>query len=172
MDPDVYKILKEHTLERDRIELSTGDVLDVKAGLLLVMLVFLAEQTSNIFQANLNTFQALLEWVSILGLIIGGLLAVVQLTPKKYSVLSYPGAYEKWLRGLRNLFSEEVNPDAEVMRVVEDAEISQAVERIDRNLALNRNKVRLIKLCFYCVMTTFLANIVMLASTHLSPLRH
>jgi hypothetical protein len=170
MDSDVYKILKEHTLERDRIELSTGDVLDVKAGLLLVMLVFLAEQTSNIFQANLNAFQAFLDWVSILGLIIGGLLAVVQLMPKKYSVLSYPGAYEKWLHGLRSLYSEEKNPEAEVMRVAEDAEISQAVERIDRNLELNRNKIRLIKLCFYCVIATFLANIVMLASTRLFPL--
>ena len=163
-------MLKEHTLERDRIELSTGDVLDVKAGLLLVMLIFLAEQLESIFRGDLTLLQKSLEWVSILGLIFGGLLAILQLIPKKYDVLSLPTKYQKWLDELRKHYSEEANPEREVLKFAEEKEITQAIERVEKNRDINKKKVRLAKLCFYCVIASFSANIAVLAIRHLSQL--
>jgi hypothetical protein len=167
---ELHKLLKEHTLERDRVELSTGDVLDVKAGLLLIMLIFLAQQIGTVFQGSLSTSQRLLEAVSITGLVIGGLLAIVQLLPKKYSVLSSPSKYEKWLYELRKHYAADTNPEAEVLVLAERTEISQAIERVQKNEALNKGKVRLIKICFFCVMASFAANIATIAFRHLSPL--
>jgi hypothetical protein len=160
-------LLKEHTFERDRLELATGDVLDVKAGLLLVMLIFLAEQTEAVFRGDLSALQRWFELISILGLIIGGVTAIVQLLPKQYRVLSSPVKYQKWLHDLRTHFSGDPNPEAEVLGLAERTEIAQAIERIETNEALNKSKVLLIKICFYGVIASFAANIATLISRHL-----
>ncbi len=169
MAETIRNLLKEHALERDRLEFSTGDVLDVKAGLLLVMLIFLAEQAGALFQGMLNSAQVALEWVSILSLIVGGVLAIVQLIPKKYKVLSSPIKYGKWLEDLRAHYSGEQDRDAKTLQLAEHTDIVQAVERTQENIELNRKKVRLVKLCFYCVSLSFAANMLALSIRHLFP---
>ncbi len=151
------------------MEFSTGDVLDVKAGLLLVMLIFLAEQAGALFQGTLSSAQVALEWVSILSLIVGGVLAIVQLIPKKYSVLSSPIKYGKWLEDLQVHYSGEQDPDAKALQLAEHTDTVQAVERVQGNIALNKKKVLLVKLCFYCVSVSFAANMLALTIRHLFP---
>ena len=143
--------------------------MDVKAGLLLVMLVFLAEQAGTLFQGRLDRFETVLEWVSILSLIAGGILAIVQLIPKKYKVLSSPIKYGKWLDDLKAHYSKEQDPEANALQFAEHTDIVQAVERVEENIELNRKKVLLVKLCFYCVSVSLTANLLCLAFRHLFP---
>jgi hypothetical protein len=161
--------MKEHALERDRLELAAGDVLDVKAGLLLVMLIFLAGQAESVFQGSPNLPNRILAWVSILSLILGGVLAIVQLIPKKYSVLSSPIRYGKWLEDLRTHYSQEQDPEEKAVQLAEHTDIVQTVERVEANVALNKRKVLLVNLCFYCVSVSFAANMATLTLRHLFP---
>ena len=167
MATDVHDLLKEHTLERDRIELATGDVLDVKAGLLLVMLIFLAGQMGEVFGGATAAAPKILEWLSALSLVVGGFLSVLQLRPKKYGILSLPSKFEKWLQDLQEHFAHENGTDADVASYAERTEICQANERIEKNVGLNKRKVRLMKACFVCVMASFSANLLGLIVTHL-----
>ncbi len=168
----IRKLLKERTLDRDRIEFATGDVLDVKAGFVLAVLTFLAGQAIDLFKDVHGPFQVALMAISLGAVTVGAVLALVQWFPAKYRVLSEPAKYRPWLKDLLKRHSERKVPESETLAYLEDVEISQATERIDKNAALNKRKLRWMKSCFACVFISLFANLLTLASRHLFPLCH
>lgn len=165
----IRNILKERTLERDRLEFFAGDVLDVKAGLVLVVLTFLAGQASDLFKDAHGCVEITLVSVSLGAVTLGALLALWQWFPVKYGVLSRPIEYRPWLETVLKGHSERKVPEADTVSKLENIEISQASERIETNRTLNKNKLRLMKGCFACVFISLLANVAAVAVRHLFP---
>jgi hypothetical protein len=167
---NVRKALKEHALGRDTLELGCGDALDIKAGLVLVVLTFLAGQAVDLFKDVHGLFSTGMEALSVGAVGIGALAALVQWFPRKYRILSHPTSYKNWLEKLVTAHSGTGIEERETLKYIENIEIAQAIERVDENRRLNERKLFLMKICFICVFVALLANVAMLASRHLFPL--
>lgn len=163
-------LLKERSLERDRIAFSTGDVLDIKAGLVLVILVFLAGQATDLFKDACGSVETVSVVVSLGAVTVGALLALVQWLPAKYRVLSEPAKYRPWLEDTLQRHSERKVAESDTLAYLENIEIDQATERVSINIALNEKKLRWMKGSFVCVFVSLFANILAVAIRHLFPL--
>jgi hypothetical protein len=167
----IRNILKERTLERDRIEYERGDALDVKAGLVLVVLTFLAGQTIDLSKDILGRTDMALVVISTVAVIVGTVSALWQWLPVKYGVLSHPAKYKPWLEDLIKRHLARNLPDNDTVAHLENLEISQATERINTNIAISKKKLRLMKACFICVFLSLLANL-LVVFRYLFPLCH
>ncbi len=62
---EVLKAMESLAYERDRQEFALGDTLDIKTGLVLAGLTFLALQTGDLLKGNMSSFQVALQSTSI-----------------------------------------------------------------------------------------------------------
>jgi hypothetical protein len=60
---DVLNALESLAYERDRQEFALGDTLDVKTGLTMVALTFLAIQSGELIKANMSLAQCLARFI-------------------------------------------------------------------------------------------------------------
>jgi len=168
----IRKLLTKRTLERDRIEYTVGDVLDVKAGLVLAILVFLAGQAIDLFKDAHESVEISLLAISLVAIIIGAIFALVQWFPRRYSVVSHPAKYRPWLEDLFRRFAAQNVSEADTLEHLEKVELDQASSRIDINIRHNRKKMLMMKGCFACVFISLFANLATVAVRHLFPLCH
>jgi hypothetical protein len=164
---DAKTSLIASSLDRDSHELALSDTLDVKAGLLLVALTFLGTQVTDIFAGQLRGFENYLEGISISALVIGGVLAIVQLWPRDYKVPPAPRKYSTWLAEVQNYFSGSHQADREALQYISETQLHQVIERIEENTRLNRQKWQLMEFCFICVAISFAANLLTIIARHL-----
>jgi hypothetical protein len=78
---EVLNAIEPLAYERDRQEFALGDTLDIKTGLILAALTFLAIQSGELIHAGLPLGQQVLQYVSVVALIVGGVLATIELWP-------------------------------------------------------------------------------------------
>jgi len=71
--------LSEYIYERDRHEFNLGDTLDIKTGLLLASLTFLAIQSGGLIGPGLTFTQSLAQSLAILFQVLGGVFCVAEL---------------------------------------------------------------------------------------------
>ena len=75
--------LRELVADRDRLELSLGDALDVKGSIVLVVITFLATLSGSLLESpGLGRYGRLGQLISIVALAVGGVLAVVSVAPQ------------------------------------------------------------------------------------------
>ena len=149
--------LSEYIFERDRLEFSLGDTLDIKTGLLLASLTFLAIQSSDLMKSTLLLDQLVAQIVSIACLILGGLFSVIELWPRAYLREAPPDEYESWMSSLEDYRKQY--PNALAVPTLPAARLSTAKQRIQANGAINDRKSKFMFLAFYCVIAAFLANV-------------
>lgn len=152
----------EYVHERDRAEFSLGDTLDIKAGLILACLTFLAIQAGELLRQPLNQYQIIAQGVSIMALIVGGSLSVAVLWPYKYYREATPDKYDSWIEQMEAYRANH----PEVMTVedaLSSARLSAAKERILLNGSINRRKSSLMFAAFGATVISFTANILTLA---------
>jgi hypothetical protein len=156
---DVLNALESLAYERDRQEFALGDTLDVKTGLTMVALTFLAIQSGELIKANMSLAQCLVQICSISTLILGGALAVAELWPRDYKREPPPATYKKWI--LDTEAYRETYPDADPVTAekLTEARVANAIESVQANLAINKQKSRLSFWAFGCVAVAFAANI-------------
>jgi len=157
--------LAEYTHERDRIEFSLGDTLDIKTGLILACLTFLAIQSADLIKTGLSALplqQAVAQVISIMCLVAGGALSVWVLWPRNYIREAPPEKYERWIADTDKF--RQSNPSAEPFTEdkLRSARLSAAMERLRVNSAINKTKSNLMFGAFYCLTVSFAANIITL----------
>lgn len=149
----------ERIFERDRDEFAFGDTLDVKTGLILVILIFLAGESAEFLRSSVTLPVRCLQYFSVGSLIIGGVYAVLELWPRKFLKEAEPQEYDNRRGLLTAYYSDE--PDAEnfalMMAIEERVEASHA--RISKNSANNRKKSKLLNKAFYFVILSLAANL-------------
>ena len=152
--------LFEYVQERDRAEFALGDTLDVKTGLVLAGLTFLAIQSGDFIKSNLPLYEVVAQVISILALIGGGILAVCELWPQGYDREPTPEKYETWIIDANKYNTE--HPEEVAVSIGEEfvlMRLKTAKERVQTNLAINKRKSSLMAASFWCLITAFAANI-------------
>jgi hypothetical protein len=162
MATDLIKVLFEYVQERDRNEFALGDTLDVKTGLILAGLTFLAIQCGDFIKPHLPLGQTIAQAVSVLALVVGGVLAVCELWPRDYDREATPEKYEAWIADTEKYQQEHPETSAITADRLVMIRLESAKKRVQVNLAINNLKSRLMFASFYCLATAFAANIVTL----------
>jgi len=159
MTIDLMNALFEYVRERDRDEFALGDTLDVKTGILLVGLTFLAIQCGDFIKPHLPLCQMIAQIISVLALLVGGILAVYELWPRDYDREATPEEYETWISGTEKYRAEH----PETVAITADRLITTRLEsgkkRVRVNLAINKLKSRFMFASFYCLTMAFSADI-------------
>jgi hypothetical protein len=180
---EVMRAVESSAFERDQQEFALGDTLDIKTGLILAALTFLAILTGDLLKSTdishtqvwatltgtgaINS--AFVQWValfvSVLSLIVGGILSVLVLKPRDYDREPPPSKYMDWIKETEKY--REDYPDAALEPVTAEKLIAKRVENaianIQTNLAVNERKSKLMFVAFTCTAIAFGANILTLA---------
>lgn len=159
METDLINVLSEYVQERDRNEFALGDTLDVKTGLILAGLTFLAIQSGDFIKPGLPLYQMVAQAISVLALVVGGILAVCELWPRDYDRETTPEKYEAWIAETEKYRAEHPDTASITADKLVLTRLESAKERVQTNLAINKLKSRLMFASFYCVATAFAANI-------------
>jgi hypothetical protein len=152
----------EYVYERDRAEFSLGDTLDIKAGLILACLTFLAIQAGELSRQPLNQYQIIAQGISIMSLIAGGFLSVAVLWPYKYYREATPDKYDSWIEQMESYRANHPEATA-VDHALTGARLSAAKQRILLNGSINKRKSTLMFAAFGATVVSFMANILTLA---------
>jgi hypothetical protein len=161
---EVLNAMESLAYERDRQEFSFGDTLDIKTGLILAALTFLAIQSGESIHSGLPFYAKLVHYISIGALIVGGVLATLELRPRDYDTEPTPDKYQNWIAEKKAY--GELYPDDDPVTVerLTALRVGYAIENVQTNVAINRRKSRLMFYAFWCAVIAFAANIGMLIS--------
>lgn len=153
--------LSEYIYERDRHEFSLGDTIDMKTGLLMAALTFLAIQSGTLLDGGgLPIVQSVLQALSIVAIILGGVFSAIELWPRDYMREATPEQYEEWIAKLeeyRRAYPQEEAVEFSAVR------LSSAKERVSKNGAINHAKSTYMFRAFYCTTAAFILNLATLA---------
>lgn len=133
-------VVQEAAFERDRLEFSLGDTLDVKSGILLAAITVLGTLTGGLLAiSDLAKPLQTAQMISLGLLAIGACFTVWSIWPRSYLMPDMPEVYAGWMRELKEYYKD----DAE--RAESEFEIgltAKANERVERNHGINAMKSR------------------------------
>ena len=165
--------LADYAYERDRAEFNLGDTLDIKTGIILACLTFLAIQAGELLKqpqtAHNQIIAQILSIISILALIVGGVFAVLVMRPRNYYREATPDEYGEWIVWIKDVEAyRRKHPEVSVPDdALTEARILSANERIQINAAINKRKSLLMFVAFWATSVSFIANILTLVFTRL-----
>ncbi len=183
---EVLRAVESAAFERDQQEFALGDTLDIKTGLILAALTFLAIQTGDLMKStgvshvevwatilgnrpiSWAFFQWMLQFVSVLAMIAGGALAIRVLIPREYDREPPPSEYMDWVTKTETYRKDypETGTEPVTVETLTAKRIANATKNVSKNLALNKRKSDLMFNAFTCTAIAFIVNILTLA-THL-----
>lgn len=164
MQIELMKSLLEYSADRAKKEFDLGDTLDVKTGLILAALTFLAIQSGDfIKEGHMPIQQVVAQAISVLAMIVGGGLCGFELWPRDYDREPQPIKYKAWIEETAAGMAEHpewrpVTPEALI-----SARLNSAISSVDTNLKINKEKSTFMFVAFGCALVAFAANIVTLA---------
>lgn len=163
-DSNVLSIIESAAYERDKQEFAFGDTLDIKTGLILAALTFLAIWTGDLLKTSTTPLQVGFQTVSILSLLVGGVLSVAELWPRDYGREAIPRKYLDWVTETEKY--REQYPESGTGPVTAEQlsaeRIKVAVANVETNFAINKVKSMLMFSAFFCVAVSFGVNILTL----------
>jgi hypothetical protein len=160
---EVMNAIEPLAYERDRQEFALGDTLDIKTGLIMAALTFLAIESGDLIHSGLPLCQQVLQYISVAALIFGGVLATLELWPIDYDREATPDIYLNWLEA-----ESKGKSGADVPSILTQERLEWALKRINTNLAANKRKSRFMRWSFLFVVLSFAANVSTIAIRLLS----
>jgi hypothetical protein len=151
--------ISEYAFQRDQQEFNLGDTLDIKTGLILAALTFLAIQSGELLRPGITTYVAILQTISITALALGGAFVVFELKPRDYYREEPPSVYISWADELKSKGLDE----SAIPQKIADRRLTLANERVTANLALNIKKSRAMINAFWFTVAAFGLNLLTLA---------
>jgi hypothetical protein len=157
---EVLNAIEPLAYERDRQEFALGDTLDIKTGLILAALTFLAIQSGELIHAGLPLSQQVFQYISVGALIVGGILATVELWPIDYDREASPDKYLDWLETESQ--NQGLSGSEAVASLLTKGRLTRTLERINTNFTANKRKSRFMRASFLFVVLSFAANVITL----------
>jgi hypothetical protein len=158
---EVVSAIEPMAHERDHEEFALGDTLDIKTGLILASLTFLAIQSGEFINSNISSWVRVAQYISVASLIIGGAMATVELWPINYEREATPDKYVNWLenegQGLTGQSEEEMK--SRVAQLLAAGRMERTLERIKTNVAANQRKSRFMRTSFFFMVLSFAVNV-------------
>jgi hypothetical protein len=156
------------SLERDRLEFSLGDTLDVKAGIVLAVITVLGTLSGTILNtASIPKWEQLVQLTSIGFLAVACFCAVSAVIPRKYIMSPTPQDLQSWQGSLRKHYAENPDTSVQVDCLVEENIIALAAARIETNHAINSKKSHWIEIAIWPVLVSLVLDIGTLATVGL-----
>jgi hypothetical protein len=154
---EVLNAIEPLAYERDRQEFALGDTLDIKTGLILAALTFLAIQSGELIHSGLPLSQQILQYISVGALILGGVLATLELWPIDYDREAPPDKYLDWLEAETQ--NQGISGSEAVASLLTKGRLTRTLERINTNFTANKRKSRFMRASFLFVVLSFAANV-------------
>jgi hypothetical protein len=158
MEAQLEKNLSEYAFQRDQVEFNLGDTLDIKTGLILAALTFLAIQSGELLKPGITLFAALLLMGAGIAIALGGVFVFYVLTPRDYDREEPPLAYIAWAEELKSKGDE----DTTIAKTITTRRLNLVNERVATNLAINIKKAKAMNIAFWCTVTAFTFNLITL----------
>jgi hypothetical protein len=156
--------IRELTKRVDELNYAVGDTLDVKSSIILVVITLLGTVSGGIVAtANLPATIKLVQSAAVLALVVAGVLTLIALWPREFSIPPRPERHWDYLNGLEQYYAGE--PHAEQRVVADfDAELERlARERIICNNQLASKKTKLNSGAFYATAVAVTLELVSLS---------
>ena len=144
MNPKLGGILLDVAYRRDIFETDLGRTLDIKASILLVVIVFLATLSSNMIFVQLGFYIRLGQFFSIGLLSIATVLAIAELWPRDYQRENMPELWEAWIADLEKLYEGQAEKETRVLGETVRGRAERAKERVIANRRINETKSHLL----------------------------
>lgn len=158
MEAPLAANISEYAFQRDQVEFALGDTLDIKTGLILAALTFLAIQSGDLIKPGLPIYQNFMEAISVLCLVLSGSFCVYELLPRDYDRDRTPEEYIDWIERKKAAGHE----DSEMPSIVADMRLKLANQRIANNFAINAKKSKAMNTAFVFMVIAFGLNILTL----------
>jgi hypothetical protein len=161
-------VIRDMTVERDHFELTLGDTLDVKAGIVLAVVTVLGTLTGSLLASE--TIGRELQTVQMLSLVflaLGAFFAVMTMVPRDYLLPDMPDKYTTWFNDLREYYKD--NPEELDTKAAEGL-AQVAAERIATNHDINSSKSRYLVISFWVTIAALTLNVLTLAALCVSKL--
>jgi hypothetical protein len=160
MNKDLFNLIAEEAKRLDEITLQAGDVLDVKASIVLLAVTFLGTLSGQIVLVNdLPAPVKILQIVSIFGLCSAGILTIASLWPRDFRVPRDPGELAKYAEGLIAFYNRQANPNDLALVKYEQERMARFQYRISENEKLTSRKAKLNRWAFYSVAVSLLTEL-------------
>jgi hypothetical protein len=158
--------ISEYAFQRDQQEFNLGDTLDIKTGLILAALTFLAIQSGELIKPWPSVHQTFaqaitivcLQAISVVCLILAGGFSVYELMPREYDRDPTPEEYVTWIEQKKEAGHQEL----ELPNIVAELRLKLVNQRIATNLAINMKKTKAMNRAFWLMVFAFGFNIITL----------
>jgi hypothetical protein len=161
-------IIGDMTMDRDHLELSLGDTLDVKAGIVLAAITVLGSLTGSLLASTgLGREWQVVQMFSLAALAIAAFFAVMALVPRDYLLPDTPDKYRKWVSELTELYKDYPG-ELETQTIEGLTQI--ASERIQTNHQINATKSWYLAVSFWATIAALGIDMVSLAALGVSKL--
>jgi hypothetical protein len=171
MRKEIADSLAEDAKRLDEINYSVGDVLDVKASIILVALTFLGTLSSQILLiSDLPATIKVIQIIAVVALSIAAILTICTLWPRQFDIPPSPKESSAYAEELRNHFSGDPNAEGSLLQQFQIARLDLTLARIDTNNRFASSKSRSNRWAFYAVcvsVATELVSLTWLAFWHL-----
>lgn len=159
---EVLAKLCEEALKEDAFELSIGDTIDMKTGIVLAAIGFVGALSGIIlFVQNMPIILKLAQAVSILAMSVSVILAFVALWPVAYLVETSVDELERWISELAQFYEAERDAEAKILEEMSREKYTRAKERITANREVNARKLLFMS---WSLKTVFLASAIDIAT--------
>lgn len=155
---------------QDDLEFSLGDTLDIKSSILLVVITFLAAQSSGFISKNpaLASYWHCVQIIAVLLLVTAGVLILIELLPRRYAARMAPDAFLDWIAQLERFYENEPDRASKILDLIYKAETEKVRVRFARNSHTNALKSRLVEWAFRCALVALMLNLATLFGLYLS----
>ena len=180
---EVMRVVEASAFERDQQEFALGDTLDIKTGLILAGVTFLAILTGDLMKSTgishvevLATIRggasitiAFVQWialfVSVLAISFSGIYSVLVLIPRNYDREPVPTKYLNWIEDMEKYRAKypEVGAEPVTAEKLIAKRIENAIGNIQKNIEHNKRKSSLMFVAFNFMVVSLAANLFTLA---------
>jgi hypothetical protein len=163
MRKELADYVAEEAKRLDEISYQAGDVLDVKASIVLLVVTFLGTLSGQIVSVpDLPPIVKIIQVIAVAALCMSGLLTIAALWPRDFDIPRDPKKLALYVNALVEHFSDKPKPEDLALQWYEQARVDSVIDRITTNRGFASSKSRLNKWAFYAVAASLLAELISL----------
>lgn len=161
---ELNQIIGAHLPSQDDLEFDLGDTLDIKMSIVLVVIVFLATQSSGFLASPMPVHWHNIQIASTIAVITAGVLSLIELFPKTYKTRMGHKEFLAWVEQLKEFYDHEgvENPEEKIVEFIRLKDAQRTCERIAANRVINAQKSRFLEWSFYSMMVSVALNLITL----------
>lgn len=163
MQKEIADAIWEDVKRLDEVNFQLGDVLDVKASIILVVITLLgALSTSILLLPNLSATIKLVQVIAVVGIVLAVVFSIIALWPRDFKIPPTPESWVSHINKLKEEHKDCTDAAALILQKFHEARMRVAMKRITSNKAIAEKKAKLNDLSFYATAGAILMELITL----------